>query len=43
MNENQECKLEHCHECAGCGYHRPMTTGETEIAAGLDKLFEEKQ
>lgn len=37
----EECKENHCHDCAGCGYERSMTEGEKEIAAELDKLFED--
>lgn len=38
---NKECKIDHCHECAKCGYERAMTEGEAEIAAELDKMFDE--
>jgi hypothetical protein len=35
-----KCQKNHCHECAQCGYERPMTEGEAELAHGLDEYVE---
>lgn len=39
--QEEKCELDHCHICAGCGYERPMTESEAEIAKGLDEVFAE--
>ena len=38
-----KCNENHCHDCTGCDYERPMTKGEAEIAKGLDEFFTPKK
>lgn len=33
----------HCHDCENCGYERPMTEGEAEIASLLDEAFADEK
>ena len=33
------CRKKHCHDCAGCGYERPMTKFEREISKELNELL----